>query len=217
MITLLILLILFIGAYSGYKNGILIQLIRTIGYLVTMSIAFNYYLPLSEFLFLMIPYPSPFAPESNPYYFYDKQFMFSLEYTYYRLVAFILILLAGWLVVRLVSQFFVYIIEEFNAPEPVNGTGGGILGFTIHYVGIFYLLFLASLIPMPMVQENLSESFAANAILTASPVLTENSHERFVLEAYGEHEANQPTMIIEPAIEVPVEGSTEESTENNEE
>ena len=47
MLTLLILIILFVGAYSGYKNGLIVQLIRTIGYIIVAYFALDYYIPLS--------------------------------------------------------------------------------------------------------------------------------------------------------------------------
>ena len=90
MITLLILLILFIGAYSGYKNGVILQLLKVIGYVVTLIFAFDYYHPLSEYLFLLVPYPTPFLPEGNPYYFYDERFILTLSMSYYYLISFCL-------------------------------------------------------------------------------------------------------------------------------
>ena len=43
MITLLILLIFFIGAYSGYKSGVILQLLKAIGYVIAFMFAFDYY------------------------------------------------------------------------------------------------------------------------------------------------------------------------------
>ena len=55
MIGLLIVLILFIGAYAGYKRGIILQMLQTIGYAVSLLIAMNNYRWLSEKLFLLVP------------------------------------------------------------------------------------------------------------------------------------------------------------------
>lgn len=214
MITLLILLILFIGAYSGYKNGIILQLIKTIGYVVVLIFAFDYYIPISEYLYLLVPYPTPFFPESNPYAFYDVSLLLTLDLSYYYLVSFLLILLIGWLIVRFLTQLVSYTIEQFRAPEPLSGIGGAVLGFIVNYVGVFYLLLLLSLIPFDFVQNRLIDSFVADNILTSTPELTERNYQRFILDAHETALENRPTMNIEPPAD---EGSEEETTEGNEE
>lgn len=214
MITLLILLILFIGAYSGYKNGIILQLIKTIGYVVVLIFAFDYYIPISEYLYLLVPYPTPFFPESNPYAFYDVSLLLTLDLSYYYLVSFLLILLIGWLIVRFLTQLVSYTIEQFRAPEPLSGIGGAVLGFIVNYVGVFYLLLLLSLIPFDFVQNRLTDSFVADNILTSTPELTERNYQRFILDAHETALENRPTMNIEPPAD---EGSEEETTEGNEE
>ena len=214
MITLLILLILFIGAYSGYKNGIILQLIKTIGYVVVLIFAFDYYIPISEYLYLLVPYPTPFFPESNPYAFYDESLLLTLDLSYYYLVSFLLILLIGWLIVRFLTQLVSYTIEQFRAPEPLSGIGGAVLGFIVNYVGVFYLLLLLSLIPFDFVQNRLTDSFVADNILTSTPELTERNYQRFILDAHETALENRPTMNIESPAD---EGSEEETTEGNEE
>src|SRR5699024_11277591 len=108
MITLLILLVLFIGAYSGYKNGIILQLIKTIGYVVVLIFAFDYYIPISEYLYLLVPYPTPFFPESNPYAFYDESLLLTLYLSFYFLFSFLLILLIVWIIVCFFSLLVMY-------------------------------------------------------------------------------------------------------------
>ena len=161
-------------------------------------------------MYLLIPYPTPFAPASNPYLFYEEQYMFSIELTYYRLISFMLLLFIGWILVRLLSQFINYIVEQFKMPEPFNGIGGAVVGVIVNYVGVFYLLFLTSLIPFNFVQSPLIDSVAANFILTSSPVLTEENHTLFVAEVHDEYEATQPTMEIEPSNEETAEENNEE-------
>lgn len=210
MITLFILLILFIGAYSGYKNGVILQLLKTIGYVVVLIFSYDYYRPLSEYLYLMIPYPTPFLPESNPYYFYDERFILTLSMSYYYLISFLLIFFIGWLIVRFLTKLLSYTIEQFKAPEPLSGISGAVLGFIVNYVGIFYLLLLFSLIPYDFVQGRLTDSFTAKTILTSTPKLTESNYQRFIIGAYEDVEENHSTMKIEPSIE-------ENSEEGNEE
>ena len=210
MITLLILLILFIGAYSGYKNGIMLQLIKAIGYVIAFMYAFDYYEWVSEYLFLLIPYPTPFAPESNPYYFYDDSFMFSLDLSYYQIISFLLIFIIGWVIVRVLTQLISYTVNQIKVPEPYNGIGGAVIGFIMNYIVTFYLIFLASLIPVDLIQDQIADSSLAETMLTSTPSLSESTYERFVVKPKTEHEQNKPLMDLNPPVE-------EETTEVNEE
>lgn len=214
MITLLILLILFVGLYSGYKNGVILQLVKAIGYVVAFTFAFDYYEWVSEYLYLLIPYPTPFAPESNPYYFYDENLMFSLDTSYYHLISFLLIFVVGWVIVRVLAQLLSYTIEKIRVPEPFNGMGGAVIGVIINYIVIFYFLFLASLVPLDLIQDRLTDSSLAKTMLTSTPNLSESTYQRFVVDAHEEYEHNRPIMDINQPTE---ENNEEETTEENEE
>lgn len=209
MITLLILLILFIGAYSGYKNGVILQLIKAIGYIIAFMVAFDYYEWVSEYLFLLIPYPTPFAPESNPYYFYDDSFMFSLDLSYYQIISFLLIFIIGWVFVRVLTQLISYTVNQIKVPEPYNGIGGAVIGFIINYIVIFYFIFLASLIPLDLIQDRIINSSLAETMLTSTPNLSDSTHERFVVKPQEKHKQNRPLMDLNP----PAEEETTEETE----
>jgi len=210
MMTLLILFILFIGAYSGYKNGVILQLLKTIGYVIALIFAFDYYRPLSEYLFLLVPYPTPFLPEGNPYYFYDERFILTLSMSYYYLISFLLIFFIGWLVVRFLAKLISYTVNQFEAPEPFSGIGGSVLGAVVNYVGIFYILFFLSLIPYDVVQEQIADSFVARTMLTSTPKLTNSNYQRFIVETYEEVEEERSPLTIEPFLK-------EEKEEGNEE
>lgn len=197
MLTIAILFILFIGAYSGYKNGIIIGLLRTIGYAISFIFAMDYHKILSEYIYLVVPYPTPFAPVENPYHYYDADLIFSLDRSYYYLVSLLAILLVGWLATRLVSQLFSYFTEEIIIPEPFNGIGGSIMGLIVHYMGIFLLLFVLSTIPYDLIQNKISESWLADTMLTSSPGLSERAYQEFVQEVHEEEIRNQPIIDIE--------------------
>src|SRR5699024_383513 len=129
MLDVFILLVLFIGVYSGYKKGVVLQLLEAIGYVVVAIFAMDYHKLISEYFYLLIPYPTPFAPESNPYLFYNEEFMFSMDMSYYNMLGFLAVFVVGWAVVKFLSKFISYTIENLRAPEPISGIGGGVLGF----------------------------------------------------------------------------------------
>ena len=213
MLTLAILFILFIGAYSGYRNGIVIGLVRTIGYTISLILAFDYYKLLSEFIYLIIPYPSPFAPTDNPYSYYEMDMIFTLDQSYYYLISFLLIVMVGWLITRLISQFINNFTEKLTVPEPFDGIGGALIGFIFNYLTIFLFLLIASTIPYDLVQNKLSESVLADNILTNSPVLSKKSYQHFILDVHEEEIKKLPTMELEELRE---KVEPEENEENDE-
>jgi uncharacterized membrane protein required for colicin V production len=201
MVTLLILLILFVGAYAGYKKGVMLQLIQTIGYAIVFIIAMNYYQLVADYFYLLIPYPTPFAPESNPYLFYDESLMFSLDYSYYDILAFIAIMVVGWLVVKFFTKLISYTLEKIRLPESLSGIGGAILGFLVNYIGLFGLLFLLTTIPYDFVQNRLADSFLAENMIRSTPILSDRAYQTFILDVHEETMQNEPTMNIEEPTE----------------
>lgn len=197
MLTLIILFILFLGAYSGYKNGILIALVRTIGYIISLILALKYYQVLSEVIYLIVPYPSPFSPAENPYVYYEMDKLFTLDQSYYYLVSFLLILIIGWLFTRFISQLIVNFTEELFVPSPFDGIGGSIIGFILHYVTVFLIILTFSTIPYEFVQETISESWLGDYILTSSPGLSKKACQYFIIDVYDEEIKNLPTMKLE--------------------
>lgn len=215
MVTLLILLILFVGAYGGYKKGIMLQLIQTIGYAIVFIFATDYYQLLADYLYLLIPYPTPFAPETNPYLFYEESLMFSLDYSYYDILAFLAIMFVGWMVVGFLAKIISYTLEKIRLPEPLSGIGGAILGFFVNYLGLFGVLFLLTTIPYDFVQNRLADSFLAENMITSTPLVSERAYQTFILDVNEETMQNQPTMNInQPTEETnedqPTEGENSE-------
>lgn len=207
MLTLTILLILFIGAYSGSKNGMVIGLIRTIGYTISFIFAMNYYKALSKYIYLIVPYPSPFSPSGNPYHYYPMDFIFSLDRSYYYLISILTILVLGWLITRILSQLLSYFMEGIVVPEPLNRIGGAVIGFVVNYLSIFLFLFILTTIPYDFIQNRLSESWLANSMITSTAVVSERSYQAFIENVHQEELENQPLMDIEAIM------NPEESTE----
>lgn len=213
MADLFILLVLFIGAYSGYKKGVILQLIQTIGYAAVILFALDYYILVSDYLYLLVPYPTPFAPESNPYLFYDSSFIFSMDMSYYHLVSFLAILFVGWVVVRFLTKLASYTLEKLRAPEPISGIGGGILGFFVNYIGLFFILLLLTTIPYEAVQTNLIDSPLASTVIQSTPGLSDRAYQRFFADVHEETTENLPILEI-PSM---AEEDSEETVDDNQE
>lgn len=211
MVDLFILLVLFIGVYSGYKKGIVLQLLEAIGYVVAVIFAMDYYKLISGYFYLLIPYPTPFAPESNPYLYYNEEFMFSMDRAYYDLLGFLAVFLIGWAVVKFLAKFISYTLEKLRAPEPLSGIGGGLVGFLVNYLGIFFIFVILTTIPYGFVQNNLKDSIIADKMITSTPKVSGEVYRVFIIEVHEETLQNRPTMDIQiPAVDGE---STEEPVE----
>ncbi len=212
MVSLLIVLVLCIGAYAGYQRGIIRQLIQTIGYAIVFLAAMVYYKPFSDFVYLLIPYSTPFAPESNPYPFYEEQFMFSMDYAYYDLFSFLILLVVGWGIVRFLAGLLSYTLDHFRAPEPLSGIGGAVLGLFVNYIGVFYILFFLTTLPFDFIQSRLLDSSFATRIIAQTPVLSQNAYQRFIVDVHKEASQEKPAIEILP----PAEPNEELTGENSE-
>lgn len=191
------LFILFISAYSGYKSGLLNGMVRVIGYTLSFIVAINNYKTVSNYIYMIIPYPSPYSPTENPFFYYDKKMIFSLDQSYYYLVAILLILLIGWVITRFISQLLSYFTVKIRLPKRVDGVGGSIIGFFTTYLTMFLLLLTLSTIPYEQVQSKISESWLADRMLTSTPKLSEESYRVFIQKVHEEEVDQQPVMDID--------------------
>ncbi len=177
MLTIIIVILLLWGVYTGVRRGLILQVVYTVGYFLSFVIARNYYVLVADKINLLVPYPSiEFGKELV---FYNEQVSFILDQAFYNGLAFVLILAAGWLVTRIVGSMlnslaFLPIIKT------LNNLGGGILGFLIQYIGIFLVLTLASMMPVDIIQQQFSESELAYRIVSDTPYISQAIYEWWV-------------------------------------
>lgn len=107
MLTILILLLLAFGFYTGAKRGLILQVLYSVGYLISYFVARTYYKEVASHLELYIPYPS--VTPTSKLVFFNQEISLDLDKAFYSAVAFLLLLFAGWLVVRFFSYLFTWI------------------------------------------------------------------------------------------------------------
>lgn len=155
MLTFMIIILLAIGFYTGVRRGAILQLIYVCGYFIAFLCANMFYRQLGESLELFIPYPS--ATENSTMLFFDQATSIKLDVAFYAGTAFILILFIGWLIVRFLGIFF-YGYTFAPVKEKINILVGGFMGMLMVYLGVFFLLFLLSLVPLSFVQNLFQKS-----------------------------------------------------------
>ena len=166
MLTILIIFVLAIGFYSGARRGLVLQIILTLGYFVSYVFAKKYYLVLAKKLELIVPYPTPTA--ASKLVFFKGETVFKLDEAFYAGVAFLLILVVGWLATRFIGMFM-HNLTFFPVVKQLNSLGGGLLSAIMVYLALFMVLLILSLIPVDFIQALFRQSKLAHFIVESTP------------------------------------------------
>lgn len=185
LLTLIIIILLLISLYSGFRRGLVLQLVLTIGYAISFFFALQYYQQVSGLVEMMVPYPSPVSANENPFVLYGQEFIFSLDQGFYNGVAFIGILILGWIITRFIGGILNF-LTEIPVVKQLNQIGGAIVGFIVQYVGIFLILFLLSMVPMQIIQNQFESSLLARSIVAKTPKLSTDLYDWWIEEGIQE-------------------------------
>lgn len=177
MLTIILLVALLLGFYSGYRRGLALQLIRLVGYIITFMLATRYYQPLSEIVEMLIPFPSV-QPDTS-LAFYDEATSFFLDDAFYYAITFILIGVIGWLVTNFLSILFNRIMY-YDFMNHINAIGGGVVNLFITYVIIFFLFFVLSLIPVEFIQQQFVDNPIAYNVVANTPFFSDFAAETWL-------------------------------------
>ena len=151
------------------RRGLTLELVYIAGYFITFLVAMFTYEGFAKFLSVYIPYPS-YIPGNHLAFFTEAQAM-SLDQSFYKLVAFLVIMILGWLVVRFLGYVaseltFLPLLKQFNT------IGGAALGFLMNYLFIFFVLYAVAMIPLAPAQK-IVEGGLPNFIITKTPIVTQ--------------------------------------------
>lgn len=177
MLTLLILLLFAIGFYTGARRGLILQVLYTVGYLCSYLIAKTYYKSLASHLELFIPYPSPTA--DTKLVFFKQELTLDLDQAFYGAVAFLLILAAGWLVVRFLA-IFAHGLVFIPVLKQANWLAGGLINLIVVYIGVFLALSAASMLPVDAVQNQFKNSGLAQSIIKNTPIFSKQIYHLWI-------------------------------------
>ena len=182
MLSLLIILFLLIAFFSGAKRGFALQVVYTVGYLLSFLVAQYFYKQLADHLELYIPYPA--VTPTSKLVFFDQTISFSLDQAFYAGIAFLLILMAGWLITRFVG-IFAHSQTYLPVLKQVDWLAGGLLSVVVTFVMIFLLLSLLSFVPADFIQNQFKNSGLARYIVENTPILTNKIYDLWVTRVIG--------------------------------
>ena len=170
MLTIIIIIALLFGFYTGYRRGLVLQVIRLIGYIITFVLATRYFQPLSEIVEMLIPFPS--VQPNTELAFYDEATSFFIDDAFYRVITFIFIGIIGWVITNFLSLLFTRVMY-YDVMNHLNAIGGGITNVFITFVIIFFFLFVLSLIPIEFIQQQFVDNPFAYRIVTSTPFFSD--------------------------------------------
>lgn len=166
MLTFILIIAMAIGFYTGVRRGLVLQVVLSVGFLISFNFAKKYYLTLGKKLELLVPYPTPTA--ESKLVFFKGETVFQLDQAFYAGLAFILILAIGWLATRFIGLLahnltFVPLVKEANL------LGGGLLSLAMVYLACFFVLLMMSMVPVDFIQNLFKESGLARFMVDRTP------------------------------------------------
>lgn len=179
MLSLIILFLLAIAAYSGARRGLVLQIVYTVGYFISFIAAQAFYKDLAPKLEMYVPYPS--ATQTSKMVFFNQTISLDLDKAFYAAIAFLIILVIGWLLTRFIGIFF-NSLTYLPLVKQLNWLGGGLLSVIVMYVGIFIILSILALVPLDMVQNQFRSSGWARSIVDNTPILSKKIQDLWVTQ-----------------------------------
>ncbi|MFC6169569.1 CvpA family protein [Loigolactobacillus jiayinensis] len=160
IVTIIIAVILIMAVYRGLKRGLIIQLLYTLGY-------------IGVYIFARLTAPNVSAWLAT----WSGSAAASLGVT--NTIAFLMMIALGWFIVRMLARWS-RLITWLPVIKQVNGVAGAIVAFVLNYLGLFIVLTVLNFIPNTAVQNQISQSSAAQVIIDKTPVLTSQLLQKYL-------------------------------------
>lgn len=172
MLDLIIIVLLLFGLLRGLKRGFIMQIVHLTGFVVAFIVANKYYIPLSEKITLWVPYTNT-SENSFIATIIDNA---NIEEVFYRAIAFAFIFFAVKFIWQLIGSMIDF-IASLPILKQLNTWAGAILGIVEIYLVLFILLYIAALMPIASIQDQLNNSSIAAGIIENTPYLSQKIKE----------------------------------------
>ncbi|PFH81763.1 CvpA family protein [Bacillus sp. AFS088145] len=159
MIDLIILIIFILGILTGWKRGFISSLVRLIGFLLSLYLAYHYYEQTATSLKKIFPIHISGGQVVNA-----EQFV-------YEIIAFALLFIGTRLVISFIGSL---LNGVFQLPvlKQMNSFLGGIFGFIEVYLFAVLALFIALILPIDMLHDLLLKSNIAHFMVQHTPFIS---------------------------------------------
>lgn len=170
MLTIIIIFILALAFYNGYRQGMVMQLIRLVGYVITFIIALMNFDKFTKTIEMLVPFPAIYS--STNFTLYNEELRLYIDQAFYNVITVILIMIIGFIITQIVSVFFSK-LSYMPTFENFNGIIGGLINVFVTYFGIFIFLFTCSLLPIEWVQQQFVDNPFIYWIVSYTPLLSD--------------------------------------------
>lgn len=177
MSNLIIGFILVLGIYSGARRGLVVQLVHTAGHVMSYVVALLFHGHVAKLLANVIPYPSDTSEKQLALFNLLQNVAF--DKTFYNAIAFIVLLIIGWLVTRLVGASL-HRVTKIPVLHQLNWIGGALLGLLTHWIGLFFILSLLAVLPVAPIQSLFQSDSLATFIVKQTPLFSQMVFELWV-------------------------------------
>lgn len=181
MVTLALILILAWQFYIGYRRGLALQGFYFLGSLISLFVASLYYRSLADWLYLWVPYASP--AEGATTAFFDQSKIFDLDQVFYAGLAFLIVYLVTYCLVRLLGLFF-HLTDLDTLDIGYSRLAAGILSLLVTWIGLEMVLTILTTIPIGMVQDRIAGSWLAKVMLH-TPIVSQFLRNLWVTKVIG--------------------------------
>ncbi|MDR1567874.1 MAG: CvpA family protein [Streptococcaceae bacterium] len=179
MVSIFILIILMLGFAMGFRRGLVLQGYYNAGTLIAYIVATSCFKALYPSFILWVPYPQ--ASVDSHLTILKQSIIFDIDKAFYAGFAFLLLYFGVMIAVRLVG-IFAYPLGKLDILESKGKWIAGFLGVCEYYLAIVLMLALLALIPMNIIQNQLSHSLLAKAMLLRTPIFSHDIFNLWVTE-----------------------------------
>ncbi|MFB7139799.1 CvpA family protein [Gottfriedia sp. NPDC056225] len=159
MIDLIILIIFVLGILTGWRRGFVSSLVRLLGFLLSLYLAYHYYEQTATSLKKLFPMHINGSQVVN------------VQGFAYEIIAFALLFIGTRLVITFIGSL-VNGIFQLPVLKQMNAFLGGILGFIEVYLFSILALFIALIVPIDTVHDLLHKSNIAYFMVQHTPFIS---------------------------------------------
>ena len=174
MVSLLLLFILFMSFISGYRRGLILQLVHLAGIIVSLVVAYLFYQDVAEWIRLIIPFPQ-LSDDAELELLSET---YSMELVYYNGIAFIGLFIITKIVTHIIGSMFQF-LAHLPVLHTLNRWAGAVIGFAEGLIILVIVVHLAALIQWDFLQAALQDSSVAQWIFEYTPILSNLLREWF--------------------------------------
>lgn len=163
-----ILILMLLGLWTGYRQGLMIQLVKLVSLVASYGVAFLFYKPFAEKLTQWFP----FTTQSGKDMFSSIAGALPIQQILYYSISFALLFIGAGIVFRWVGSIL-NAVANLPILSIVNHLGGGFLGLVKSGLILLLLLVIAYALPIPEVQQTIDDSVIGSYAVKQSPGMLE--------------------------------------------